>query len=497
MKKIFFLLAVIIGLALPVSVRADAVLTVTPLTWNIIGLDSNSPATGPSRFPVGARICNTGTTAASNVAVNFAWDDGADLYAGNPYINLRSGSLSSITIPSISHITPNNCADAYFEAEVAKIAAAFDKTRRYHITATDSLGATGTSPRPRELYVERLISQNRNSISKIELDGVSIPAGGTMTLMVGNTYTIKLYGGTATQGYEQFEAFINFPNTIFQILSVSTTYSANTSIYVSNPNDKLYADACLWDNNPNSPNYRSCIGVAGKTGGSNVVTTYTVKILSGGGTSQTLNSLLYDFSGSSFHYNADYGVGARIVNIVGPSSITIAKTFSPKAIAPGGTSTLTFKLTNPTPETVTGVNFADTFPANLVVHSTPGVSYNGCGAGAFSPVLTGGEPSVSFSNGTLLPNTVCTITVTVTAPAGTYPNTTGNLFINGTTDTDNNASDTLTASSAPACTPGQTLVTWTVPVGSTNPPDTATGGAGSPTVNNTGCPNDQFMIPRN
>ena len=118
----------------------------------------------------------------------------------------------------------------------------------------------------------------------------------------------------------------------------------------------------------------SCVGVdplTGKAGGSNVVTTYTVKILSGGGTSQTLNSLLYDFSGSSFHYNADYGVGSRIVNIVGPSLVTIAKSFSPKAIAPGGTSVMTFKLANPTTETFTGVNFTDTFlPGWLYISDT-------------------------------------------------------------------------------------------------------------------------------
>ncbi len=298
-----------------------------------------------------------------------------------------------------------------------------------------------------------------------------VPAGGSMTLIVGNTYTIKLYGGTATQGYEQFEAFINFPNTIFQILSVSTTYSADSSGYVSNPNDKLYADACLWENDPDSPNYRSCVGVdplTGKAGGSNVVTTYIVKILSGAGTSQTLNSLLYDFSGSSFHYNADYGVGARIINILGPSSVTIGKSFSPKAISPGGTSTMTFKLNNPTSETIAGVNFIDAFPAGLAVDSTPGVSYNSCGAGTFSPAPTGGETSVSFSNGTLAPNSICTISLTVTAPEGTYPNTTGNLFINTSVDTGNTGSDTLTASSAPACAPGQTLVIWTVPVGATN-----------------------------
>ena len=34
-----------------------------------------------------------------------------------------------------------------------------------------------------------------------------------------------------------------------------------------------------------------------------------MKIISGAGANQTLSSLLYDFSGSSYHYNADFGVG--------------------------------------------------------------------------------------------------------------------------------------------------------------------------------------------
>ena len=38
------------------AVPVAAVLTVTPLTWNVIGLDSNSPAAGPQHFPIGARV---------------------------------------------------------------------------------------------------------------------------------------------------------------------------------------------------------------------------------------------------------------------------------------------------------------------------------------------------------------------------------------------------------------------------------------------------------
>src|SRR5688572_21183620 len=61
-------------IAQPATVRAAAQLTIEPITWNIIGLDSNTPATGPSSFPVGARVCNTGDATATNLVSNFVWD---------------------------------------------------------------------------------------------------------------------------------------------------------------------------------------------------------------------------------------------------------------------------------------------------------------------------------------------------------------------------------------------------------------------------------------
>ncbi|HVE66631.1 MAG TPA: hypothetical protein VNC59_08620, partial [Thermoanaerobaculia bacterium] len=429
----------------------------------MVGLDSNSPAAGPNRFPVGARICSN--VATTNVAVVWSWD------SANANINLRPGSLSMITIPSIG---AGGCADAYFEVEVTQVAAAYDTTRRYHITATDSSGPA-SSPTPRELYVEHLISQNRNSTTGVRLDGVSVPPGGSMNLVVGNTYAIELDAATATQGYEQLEAFINFPNTIFQILSVSTTYSANTSIYVTSPNDKLYADACLWENDPNSPNYRSCVGVDGKSGGT-VVTTYTVRIISGGGTVQTLNSLIYDFSGSSFHYNSDFAAGARIVTIIDPSLVTISKRFAPDPTTIGGISRLTFTLSNPNAGSVTGLGFTDVFPTSpgaMVVANPPGAATAGCGTPTFAPAA--GASSISFSSGTVAANSNCTVSVNVTVPvAGTYSNVSGRLFI-GAVDTGNSASDTLTVNSTPGPPPpvcGLTLANWSVPDGTTaNPPD--------------------------
>jgi hypothetical protein len=40
------------------NASAAAVLTISPLTWNVIGLDSNNVNVGPNNFPVGARVCN-------------------------------------------------------------------------------------------------------------------------------------------------------------------------------------------------------------------------------------------------------------------------------------------------------------------------------------------------------------------------------------------------------------------------------------------------------
>jgi hypothetical protein len=156
----------------------------------------------------------------------------------------------------------NQCADAYFEVEVTTVPAAYETSRRYLITAADGTNTfTATSPFMRQLYIERLILQNRNATTNIRfgtsLAGLTaVSSGGSMNLLVGGTYYIELSATTATQGYEQLETFLTLTNTVFQILSVSPTYSANTAppSRVPNPNNKLYADACLWENDPGSPN---------------------------------------------------------------------------------------------------------------------------------------------------------------------------------------------------------------------------------------------------
>lgn len=444
--------------AVPASPASAApVLTITSITWNVVGLDSNNVTVGPNNFPVGARVCNIDTVdTATNVVSTFVWD------STDPYINLRAGSLTTTSVPSLA---PGACTDFYYEVTVTRNTAAYNHTRRYHITATANGLGTVSTPTPREIYVEKLISQNRNTTFSVHLNGAPIPAGGTMSLSVGQTYTITLAAETATQGYEQIESFINFPNTIFQILSVETDYSADTSDTVDDPSSLLYGDGCRWENDPNSPNYRACLST-GKAGGS-VTTTYQVRILSVGSINpQPLMTLIYDFSGSSYHYNADFSTSVRYAYVVEPSMIGISKSFSPDPTNVGGISTLSITLTNPTPATITGLNFTDTFPTTpgaMVVASPPSASTTGCGTPIFAPAA--GSGSISVANGTLAPNSNCTIKVNVTMPdTGTYLNTTGHLFI-GTSDTGNSASGSVTVNTAPpapACAPNAMLAQWTM-----------------------------------
>ncbi|MFN2454798.1 MAG: hypothetical protein ABR577_11320 [Pyrinomonadaceae bacterium] len=334
LKLLRWLMMLLLGTVCAQSAYAGV--TVTPVTWNVIGLDSNNPNVGPNTFQVGARVCNTGATSITNVAGNFVWD------SSNSYINL-SGSSTSV----VKSLSAGACVDMYFQVTVTRTSLAYDTTRRYHITVSADNTAAVSTPTPRELYVERIISQGRNSTVSIT---------GPSTVYVGQTYTYTLAASTATQGYDQLEAFLSLSNVIFQVQSIATTYSAPAGA----TNDKFYSDACGWDNNPLSSSYRSCIGPAnypgGKAGGT-INTTYTVKILSAGTT--TAGALILDFSGSSYHYNSDFG--SQVLSVTSlPPPLVLSKTATPSPVLTGRTVTYTLRVTNSGTNSYTLTDFIDT-----------------------------------------------------------------------------------------------------------------------------------------
>lgn len=445
---------------------AVAELTITPITWDVVGLDSNRPLTsGPELFPVGAEVCTS--VASASIDVDFVWPDGNG--GADPYINLRPGSLASL---SFTGLGAGECVDAYFEVQLTRDAGAFGNSREYRIEATDSTGTVST-PSPRQILVEYLVSQNRNTTVQIrygqqadESDWV-IYGTGSLNLAVGETYFIELTTETST-AYEELQSFLTLSNTIFQVLSVETTYTELTGTNVPTPNPRLWADGCVWDSNPDSPNYSSCLEV-GKAGGT-VVTTYEIRIVSGGGDSVGLEALIYDRSGGSFHYNTDYSESPGEIVTYDATDSGFSKRFLPSTISPGGISTLLFTITNPNPVELSGYTFTDNLPAGVEVAATPNAS-SSCG-GTWAPAPADTSLSFDIGAGVIGPNSSCSIRVDVTAAStGSYDNVSNNLFL-GDLDTGNNATDTLTVNNGPIpppCAPGVEAVRWSMD-GETAPP---------------------------
>ena len=289
---------VLLSFGIPLKANAAPNLTIQPISWGVVGLDSNRVTDGPDTFNTGARVCNVGSSDATNVKVTFTPP------TGSTYMSLAGNTTLSLSIlppgatslpPGNTGAIPDNCKDFYFNVKVNRNSSAYDTKLPYQINATADTIGTVSTPSNRELYVEKLVSQNRNSITAFV---------GAVNVEVGRTYTYTVSGSTAPGGYEQLVFATNFPNTAFQVLGVQTTYTQPTGT----SNNTNYGDGCGWNAVTSSPTYQSCIGPANYTGGkvgANFVTTYAVRILSTG--TATVTNLVYDFSGSSYHYNSDYG----------------------------------------------------------------------------------------------------------------------------------------------------------------------------------------------
>src|SRR5207253_6469794 len=90
-----------------------AQLQVTPITWNVLGLDSNNVNAGPNTYPVGVRVKNVGDAAATSLAVNLVWD------TANANINLTGPSSHSA-----ASLAAGASADFYFNAVITRTSAA-------------------------------------------------------------------------------------------------------------------------------------------------------------------------------------------------------------------------------------------------------------------------------------------------------------------------------------------------------------------------------------
>jgi uncharacterized repeat protein (TIGR01451 family) len=377
-------------------------LCIDPISWNVIGLDSNKAippnSDGPDTFMVGARVCNKGAATLPNIVATYN-----TVGAVNVNVNLADNSTLQV-----DELRPGRCEDFYFNGRITRVVAAYFTTQGYMVTATSG-ALSAVTPANRELYIEKLNSQNRNTVGGIF---------GPTALQVGGIYTFNVLWSTAPGGYEQLEHFVNLVNTNFRLLSSYSVYDQPVAAI----NTTIYADACGWDNNFLSGTYRSCIGPVnypgGKTGG-NVNTYFTVQIL--GATpvaGSTLRALIYDFSGSSYHYNSDFNTGSGlVVTAVAASDLQVTIDDAPDPVAPGAALTYTGTVTN---AGLSPITTAD--GGSLKIPIPPNTAFNAITMPGWTCSVASGVATCT-PNATFAKGATASYTLGVTVNAGTAAGT--------------------------------------------------------------------------
>ncbi|HMH52433.1 MAG TPA: hypothetical protein VK548_19495 [Candidatus Acidoferrum sp.] len=161
--------------------------------------------------------------------------------------------------------------------------------------------------------------------------------------------------------------------------------------------------------------------------------------------------------------SANGGTGnTATANVTVAAPPTISKAFGAGTIFVGGTTSLTFTLTNPNAGSpLTGVGFTDTLPAGLVV-ATPNGLTGSCGGGTIT--ATAGSSNVSLSGGSLAAGGSCTFAVNVTGTSAGTKNNTTSAVTSTESGTGNTASASIVVSAVTAPAISKAFGAATVPL---------------------------------
>lgn len=386
-----------LGFSQLMTSQAAPVVTITPITWDVLGLDSQIAITstiGPSSYPVGARICSD--TSITNMVATLVWS------SATPNTNINITGPVSYTVGSFP---ANTCADFYYTVDVARTAAAFDTSRLYSIQVTGQGISTPISNTvPGLLYVERLNRYLNPGLLNRKLAGPTlVNLGGlyTYTLNIANTTPISY--SQLVNGFTQ-----SLP--VFRLVRVAASYT----IPITGTNNSVYADACGWQRDPYAVNARSCIGppptaFPNSVVGGDMAITYTVNVINTGNT--VLTPLIYGYVSPSsggpkyqYEYNAGTTLGVQAVNPNPPTpSATITKSVSPTQAAINEILTYTIVVKNNGTANLTNMTVTDNFPLALDLLSASSTT------GTVSSNTT--TKNVTVTAISLTPNQTATITV--------------------------------------------------------------------------------------
>ena len=414
------------------------------------------------------------------------------VFGTNP-VNAGNNSLMTLTIsaPADTNLTNFSITDAFPANMVvgnppsAQVvsgcgALAFNPapiTGDSSITATGGTVTTGTNCILQVNVRGNLGGSYVNRIRPVNItnnQNRSIPADVTQTLIVNTISTLAVT--------KNFQPPVVNPNGL-----------STLTIYLDNSNTSTLINASLTDNLPGTaadgvvvaptPNASTTCGagVITATPGASVISMAGGTIPARVGSINGLCSITVNVQGKRtlatlpFTYNNNIpvtNVSARnqdtgeIMNSTSPASasltiatlfINVVKGFDPLTVFGGSASTLSVELINPNNAALSGIAFTDNMPAGMIIANPANLNVGTCGG---SLVGVPGAGSFSFSGGSLLASTRCTLTLSATMTVnGNLTNT-----INaGAVTTFNGASNTQPASATLTNLPGASISKFFAP----------------------------------
>jgi uncharacterized repeat protein (TIGR01451 family) len=425
------------GTSVPTGLAASAALTIIQPSAPQIQLDFDATSIAQLSASTGNPAAGivTLTFTITNPAVNtvsltgIAFTDAlpAGLQIAVPRVGACGGTLTGATVGSTSFsfsggivLAPG--ASCGFGVGVQGTTPGVYSNTTGVISATES-GAGTTS------NTVTITVLNPPSAS-IAFGAASVPVGGTTSL----TFTL----GNS--------------NSAFSLSSVAVSDTLPAGLVVATPNG--FTGSC-GGGTITATAGSSSVSLSGATLAASSQCTFSVNV-----TSATAGAYINTTGVVSSSNGGTGNTATAGLNVLGP--LALVKSFGATTIPVGGSTSLTFTITNSNTSALTGVGFTDAMPSGMTVVTPNGLT-GSCGGGTITAAA--GSGSVSLSGATLAASSSCTFSVNVTVSAsGSYTNVTGAVSsTNG--GTGNAATASLNASVIGPPTIVEAFGTSTLPLG--------------------------------
>ena len=468
-----------------------------PASWIITSITNNgvgplsAPTSSSSNYTQGYKTIQFETTESTTTAAGGFYPFFSQAGTGNncvfnfgnhiPGVTTSDLSQSSQYNPRVAIANPCFPASAAITPTISKlftpaqIALGATSTLSFTLTNANAGGLTGVSFSdflPAGITVSGSASNSCGgtliaSGGTISLSGGNVPGSGSCSISVtvsgvlAGVYTNTVSGLSSNESLDGMGATAPltvvgppFISKAFAALTVPLTQNTTLTFTSVNPNATVILTGVGF-NDP-MPSGMTTAGASSSGCGSPVITgppsaLNITGISIGAGGTCTITATVTGITGgvknnlTSNVTSNEGGPGntaSASILVVLPPSIT--KTFSPDKFLPGGTTTVSFSITNPnTTVALTGVAFIDALPSGLTVGSPNGLTST-CGGTA---TANAGSGTISLANGSIAASNSCTITATVTAPEGIYNNSVQVTSANG--GTGNTATATVFVATPP------------------------------------------------